>query len=106
MNRIAQVFYDARYAGELRELDQGGFKFIYDTDYLVSGIPLSYRLPLQKQPFVATELFAFFENLVAEGWIREAQSVAQSLDKNDAFELLLRNGEDLVGAVTVRALKP
>ena len=106
MSRIAQVLYDGRYAGELRKLDQGGFQYIYDPDYLVNGTPLSYRLPLQKEPFVVTELFAFFENLVAEGWIREAQSVAENLDKNDAFELLLRNGKDLVGAVTVRALKP
>lgn len=105
MNRIAQVFYDARYAGELRELDQGGFKFIYDSDYLISGTPLAYRLPLQKEPFVATELFSFFDNLVAEGWMREAQSVDEHLDDNDSFGLLLQNGKDLVGAVTVRALK-
>ncbi len=106
MSRIAQVLYDGQTAGELRELDQGGFEFSYDSDYLISGTPLAYRLPLQKEPFVATELFAFFENLVAEGWMREVQSVAENLDKNDAFELLLRNGKDLVGSVTVRALKP
>ena len=44
---------------------------------------------------------AFFENLVSEGWLRKLQSQEQKIDENDRFGLLLMNGRDLVGAVTI-----
>lgn len=41
------------------------------------------------------------ENLVAEGWLKKIQSQAQKIDENDSFGLLLENGKDLTGAVTI-----
>ena len=46
----------------------------------------------------------FFENLVSEGWLRKLQSQQQKIDENDRFGLLLANGGDLVGAVTVEPI--
>ncbi len=43
----------------------------------------------------------FFENLVSEGWLRKLQSQHQKIDERDRFTLLVENGKDLVGAVTV-----
>ena len=105
MDRIANVYFDGRLAGVLAERS-GEFQFRYDTEYLVGGTPLGFNLPLQREAFVSRTLFPFFENLVAEGWLRRQQSRQQKIDETDRFGLLLSNGEDLVGAVTVVPDRP
>jgi len=99
-NRAAQVFYGKRLAGVLRETDTG-FRFQYDSDYLAGGTPISFTLPLQENAFESAELPSFFENLVAEGWLRKLQALEQKIDESDRFGLLLANGRDLIGAVTI-----
>jgi serine/threonine-protein kinase HipA len=100
MGRIGRVFYQGRFAGLLEE-SADGYKFTYDRDYLAGGIPISFRLKLQLEPYESDELMPFFENLVSEGWLRKLQSQQQKIDETDRFGLLLSNGKDLVGAVTV-----
>ena len=102
-NRVAQVFYNGRLAGTLAETS-GGFEFTYDDDYLAGGTPIAFSLPLQEAPFRHTRLPGFFENLASEGWLRKLQSQEQKIDENDRFGLLLMNGRDLVGAVTIAPL--
>ena len=102
--RQAQVFYNNRLAGLLTETPEG-FQFTYDADYLAGGAPISFTLPLREAPFNSEHLPGFFENLVSEGWLRKLQSQEQKIDENDRFGLLLMNGRDLVGAVTVAPLK-
>ena len=98
--RVAQVFYNQRLAGRLAETN-GGFEFTYDSDYLAGGTPIAFTFPLQEASFKHTRLPGFFENLVSEGWLRKLQSQEQKIDENDRFGLLLMNGRDLVGAVTI-----
>ncbi len=100
MDRIADVYYKHRLAGVLSETSDG-FQFRYDAEYLAIGTPLSFNLPLQAEAYVSRALFPFFENLVSEGWLRKLQSQQQKIDENDRFGLLLLNGQDLVGAVTI-----
>lgn len=102
-DRIAQIFYNGRLAGRLTETSSG-FEFTYDGDYLAGGTPIAFTFPLQEMPFKHTRLPGFFENLVSEGWLRKLQSQEQKIDENDRFGLLLMNGRDLVGAVTVAPL--
>ena len=101
LKRIAKVFYNEKLAGRLTETDDG-FEFVYARDYLAEGPPIAFAFPLQKPPFRYEHLPAFFENLAAEGWLRRLQSKEQKIDENDRFGLLLTNGRDLVGAVTIR----
>lgn len=103
-NRFAQIFYHGRFAGTLAETN-GGFEFTYDDDYLAGGTPIAFSLPLQEAPFRHTRFPGFFENLVSEGWLRKLQSKEQKIDENDRFGLLLMNGRDLVGAVTIAPLR-
>ncbi len=100
MDRLAKVFFNNRLAGVLIN-DKGGYHFIYDLDYLAIGPPLSFNLPLQEMRFTSARLFSFFDNLVAEGWLKKIQCKAQKINENDRFGLLLENGRDLIGSVTI-----
>jgi serine/threonine-protein kinase HipA len=101
--RQALVCYNGQAAGQITELAKG-FKFQYDQDYLAGGTPISFNYPLQQDSFHHSNFPSFFENLVAEGWMRKLQSQEQHIDEADPFGLLLSNGRDLTGAVTVTAL--
>ncbi|MBN7796646.1 HipA N-terminal domain-containing protein [Parahaliea mediterranea] len=94
------MLYQGRLAGILEE-DEEGFSFTYDSEYLAGGVPISYQLKLREAAYESKDLMPFFENLVSEGWLRKLQSRQQKIDENDRFGLLLANGRDLVGAVTV-----
>lgn len=100
MDRIANVFFNGRLAGTLKRRSHA-YEFKYSSNYLAGGTPLSFHLPLQEDPFVSKELFSFFENLASEGWLKKTQSREQKIDENDRFGLLIANGKDLIGAVTV-----
>lgn len=100
MGRLANVYFRNRLAGVLEE-NEDHYCFTYDPDYLAGGTSLSFQLPLQEGAFLNDVLFPFFENLVSEGWLRKLQSQQQKIDENDRFGLLLANGNDLVGAVTI-----
>jgi len=98
--QAAEVFYNGRLAGVLAQTADG-FSFTYDGDYLAGGTPISFTLPLQEAPFHRQQLHGFFDNLVSEGWLRSLQAREQKIDENNKFALLLANGRDLSGAVSV-----
>ncbi len=100
MDRIGKVYYNETLAGKISQIN-GLFFFQYDESYLQSGVPISFNLPLKKESYKSENLFPFFENLLSEGWLKHLQSQTQKIDENDKFGLLLSNGKDLIGAVTV-----
>lgn len=98
----ANVYMSDQLAGTLERKPNGEVVFQYDRDYLGMALsPLSMSLPLQEEPFVSEGLPAYFSGLVSEGWLRRVQSQRQHIDPNDRFALLVRNGRDLPGAVTI-----
>lgn len=100
MDRVANIFFNARFAGVLAQ-HEDRFSFTYDPEYLAGGAPLSFHLPLQEAAFESEDLFSFFENLASEGWLRNIQATSQKIDEDDRLGLLMDNGNDLVGAVTI-----
>lgn len=100
MDRQVKVFLNNKLAGTLVKYDKG-FRFTYDSRYLAHGVPIAYRLPLQKEPFDSPYLFPFFENLASEGWLRSVQSQQQKIDERDTFSMLIENGRDIVGAISL-----
>ncbi|MEH6823999.1 MAG: HipA N-terminal domain-containing protein [Motiliproteus sp.] len=104
MSRKAAIYYNGLLAGQLTE-ETDSFEFTYSAEYLAGGTPISFQLPLQEAAFTSPVLPAFFENLVSEGWLLKLQAQQQKIDKNDRFGLLLNNGADLVGAVTIQAIE-
>jgi serine/threonine-protein kinase HipA len=98
-----KVYYDDRYVGELRQEPGGRCAFTYDATYLADRQPqIAWTLPLQPEAHVCEQgLHPFFDNLVAEGWLRNAQARALKVDAADRFALLLAFGHDCAGAVSV-----
>jgi serine/threonine-protein kinase HipA len=98
-----KVYYGDDYAGELRQEPGGRCVFTYDPTYLEQGRPaIAFTLPRQAAPHVCEQgLHPFFDNLVAEGWLRNAQARALKIDPANRFALLLAFGHDCAGAVSV-----
>jgi len=98
-----KVYYDGNYAGELRQEPGGRCIFSYDPTYLERQRPaIAFTLPLQAAPHISEQgLHPFFDNLVAEGWLRNAQARALKIDPSNRFALLLAFGHDCAGAVSV-----
>ena len=104
MDRLGYVYFNNVFAGILEKRDPG-YVFRYDTQYLGTGIPIGFHFPLSKAEYFSGELFPLFENLVSEGWLLDLQARSQHLDPEDKFGLLLKNGKDLTGALTIREEK-
>jgi len=100
VDRIGKIYFDKKFAGILKQIE-GGYTFTYDLPYIATGTPLSFNHPLQEQTFRSSSLFSFFDNLASEGWLKKIQSKAQKIDENDKFRLILENGKDMIGAVTI-----
>lgn len=94
-------YYKDLFAGILRQEPSGRCVFTYDATYLAAKHPaIAFTLPCQEAPHVCEAgLHPFFDNLVAEGWLRNAQARALKIDPNDRFALLLAFGHDCAGAV-------
>lgn len=108
MNLIAlKVKFNNQICGALAKIifDNGEhtFMFHYDVDYLLdeASPAISLSLPKRSKPFYSHQLFGFFDNMIAEGWLKREQTKLQRIDEDDHFSLLLNNGQDLPGAVTV-----
>lgn len=98
-----KVYFKDRYAGRLQEEPGGRCVFTYDPSWLESRQPaISHSLPLRAEAYISERgLHPFFDNLVAEGWFRNAQARALGLDPANRFALLLGFGYDLAGAVSI-----
>lgn len=103
MGRTGKVYCGDLLAGRIEEVPDG-FRFTYDTGYLVTpGVPpISLTLPLRPQPFTSKVLFPFFYGLLAEGILKETQCRKLKLDEHDHFGRLLKTAQsDTIGEVTV-----
>jgi serine/threonine-protein kinase HipA len=100
--RAARVLLDGLPVGRLEEVD-AGTRFNYDPHYLAQplAVPVSWTLPLQAEPYEATGLHPFFENLLPEGWLLEISTHKLKIGRDDAFGLLLMTCADCVGAVEI-----
>jgi serine/threonine-protein kinase HipA len=98
-----KVYFNALFAGELRQEPGGRCVFTYDSTYLEGKLPaIAFTLPPRAAPYIREQgLHPFFDNLVAEGWLRNAQARALKVDPSDRFALLLAFGHDCAGAVSI-----
>jgi serine/threonine-protein kinase HipA len=99
----AHIYYQNTFVGILKEEPGYRMSFIYDTSYLSSNNPaIAHTLPLQEAAFISSAgLHPFFDNLVSEGWMEEAQTRLLGQRQVTRFELLMAFGRDCAGAVSV-----
>lgn len=103
-----EVYYQNHFAGILQEEPGESSSFTYESSYLNSGHPsIAHTLPLQAETyFTKFGLPAFFDNLVAEGWLESAQRAFLGKRVISRFNLLLAFGYDCAGAVSVMDPEP
>lgn len=98
--RSAIVTFKDREAGVLED-HRDATVFRYDTQWRT---PIACRLPVEESDVVwRNGLHPVFENLTAEGLLRQRQSAAIGGDIRDGFGLHSSFGEDCIGAI---GLKP
>lgn len=104
--RKAEIKMQDAIAGWLSQ-DEDGFHFVYDVDYLITGMPepISKTLPLQNNAFHSKNLFPFFDGLIPEGWLLDIAERNWKLDARDRMGLLLACCKDCIGAVSVHPVK-
>lgn len=103
--RKANVYLRDKIAGHLEKLENGQFKFEYDSTWpkdANSGIGLN--LPVKDSPYISKILFPFFDNLIPEGWLLSYAEQIYKIDKRNRFALLLATGKETIGAVRVVAI--
>jgi serine/threonine-protein kinase HipA len=100
---FGKVYYQDIFAGTLQREPGDRHVFTYDPTYLDSSNPaIAISLPKQKSAFISEMgLHPFFDNLVAEGWLQNAQARALRVSPTDHLALLLGFGYDLPGAVSI-----
>ncbi|MBL8637278.1 MAG: HipA domain-containing protein [Alphaproteobacteria bacterium] len=98
-----KVYYKDVFAGYLREEPGGRVTFTYDNNYIEGGHPaIAHTLPVREQAHISNNgLHPFFDNLVSEGWLEQAQTRLLGRREVTRFELLLAFGFDCAGAVSI-----
>ncbi len=98
-----KVYYNDLLSGYLREEPGDRITFAYDESYINSNNPaIAHTLPVREALHISNNgLHPFFDNLVSEGWLEQAQSRLLGKREVSRFELLLAFGFDCAGAVYI-----
>jgi serine/threonine-protein kinase HipA len=104
MNTL-NVFFETSKIGEFRRDEQLVTSFQYSDEWLKSPVqfPLSFALPLQKEPFPNKTTLSFFENLLPEGDVRKV--IGQDRHIESPYEFLKEFGQDCAGAIIITSAK-
>lgn len=104
-NRIAEVYIRNKFAGILKETDDG-YSFLYDEDYLNKyNSSVSLTLPLRKEEYVSNTLFPFFDGLIPEGFLFDVATNNWKINPSDRFGILLLTSKDTIGDVSLKEKK-
>jgi serine/threonine-protein kinase HipA len=101
--RSAEVFQQKKLAGLLEELEDNSFRFTYLPDY--EGEPVSFAMPIKQKIYNFKKFPPVFEGLLPEGIMLEAFLRQKKIDRDDYFSQLVEVGKDLVGSLTIKAVK-
>jgi len=99
-----RVIYKGKYNAGLLWRDEQGYHFEYDDEFISneSTFPISVNMSKSQKRFTSNRLFANFQSMLSEGFIRELQCKALGIDTNDDWSLLMYTCEkDTIGAITI-----
>jgi serine/threonine-protein kinase HipA len=105
--RQATIKYNNIPAGILKELDSGGYEFLYNENYTINHPKLfiTFQMPVQTHAYTSKRLFPFFDGLIPEGWLLDIALESWKINKNDRMGLLLACCQNVIGAVSVHPIK-
>jgi len=85
-----KVYFKDKYVGRLQEEPGGRVVFTYDASYLEAKEPaIAHTLPLRAEPYISESgLHSFFDNLVAEGWLQNAQAKVLGVNPHHRLSLI------------------
>jgi serine/threonine-protein kinase HipA len=97
------VYAGPALVGYLRENEDGSLSFAYDAQWLNrdSATPLAPTLALAEREHAGDKVFAYFDNLLPEGSIRDFIARAEHISPSNVFGLLERFGGDTAGALSL-----
>ena len=101
--RKAKVFVKGIEAGILSEVKQG-IEYIFEYNEGYNGLEVSRTMLTSQKKYTFNKFPPFFEGLLPEGIQLEGLLKLNKIDGNDLFSQLIAVGEDVIGAVTVKAL--
>jgi serine/threonine-protein kinase HipA len=102
--REARVYFLGELAGVIEEIEKNKrYKFVYEGGY--AGDPISLTMPVKTGEYLFEGFPPFFDGLLPEGIMLEGLVRRLKIDSNDLFGQLMAVGHDMVGAVTVEAIK-
>lgn len=98
-----KVYFQDNFAGYIHEEPGNRITFSYDESYINAAHPaVSHTLAVRPEPYVSDNgLHPFFDNLVSEGWLEQAQTRLLGKRKSSRFALLLAFGFDCIGAISI-----
>ncbi len=101
--RSGHVYFQNMFAGIITELEEGGYMFTYDVQYLSNPTaqPISLTLPLKQSSFKSKTLFPFFDGLIPEGWLLDIALHNWKLNRQDRMGIMLKTCRDCIGAVSI-----
>lgn len=102
--RKVEVYVNNQLAGYLTETSDKKYLFEYVSDY--SGQPVSLTMPLTKRSYQFDFFPAFFDGLLPEGQQLEGLLRQRKIDRSDHLSQLIAVGNDMVGSVTIKEIKP
>ena len=94
MDRILDVYLYHYLVGQLVQDQNGQIQFSYDSKWLQSKfpVPLSYSLPLRKEPFQQKECRAFFAGIIPEDTNRKIIARILGISARNDYAMLERIG--------------
>jgi serine/threonine-protein kinase HipA len=101
MGRKVNVYMHDEIAGILTE-EIEKYVFTYSDSY--AGKCISRSMPTSSKVHESKELHPYFTSLAPEGWLKKRYSETQKIDEKDTFGFLIENGDDLLGAITIKKL--
>jgi serine/threonine-protein kinase HipA len=103
--RKAKVYVNNIEAGTLTESEPGK-KYFFEYTEGYSGSPVSISMPLNQKVYGFDFFPPFFDGLLPEGYQLDGLLKFGKIDRNDLFTQLMAVGDDLVGNITAREVKP
>src|SRR5579872_1551294 len=102
MAKILDVYLHHNLIGQLEQLNSGKLSFTYSSTWLQNpdSAPLSFSLPLRREPYKEKECRSFFAGVLPEDNTRNIIARNLKISPRNDFSMLEKIGGECAGAIT------